>query len=172
MFQLFFSKLWFQEIVGNDGDLGIEKDLTGQKQIWPLDLQVDDHGKVTTILVATFCKDRFSSSSYIQYSLLTMQYMSKVNISDFHETVLEKKAPIQVIIPKARVEDEDFLFSMRLRVGKVLDASVLPPIDDEEDGDWVVLIEKAGIWAIPIDFLLHCVISYNLYFRTMILGYQ
>ncbi|MBA0549158.1 hypothetical protein Golob_020211, partial [Gossypium lobatum] len=182
------SKLWSQEIVGNDGDLGIKKDLAGQKRIWPLDLQVDDHGKVITVLVATFCKDRVSSSSYTQYSLLTMQYMSEVNISsDLHERVLEKKAPIQVIIPKARVEDEDFLFSMRLRVGgkpagstivlsgegtatvshyhrnstrlyqfdlphdagKVLDASVLPPTDDGEDGAWVVLTEKAGIWAIP-----------------------
>ncbi|XWS47320.1 hypothetical protein CRYUN_Cryun14cG0142500 [Craigia yunnanensis] len=182
------SKLWSQEIVGNDGDLGIKKDLAGQKQVWPLDLQVDDHGKVITVLVATFCKDRVSSSSYTQYSLLTMQYMSEVSISsDVHERVLEKKAPIQVIIPKARIEDEDFLFSMRLRVGgkpsgsaiilsgegtatvshyyrnstrlyqfdlpydagKVLDASVLPSTDDGEDGAWVVLTEKAGIWAIP-----------------------
>ncbi|KAE8690154.1 NUP133 protein [Hibiscus syriacus] len=181
------SKLWSQEIVGNDGDMGIKKDLAGQKRIWPLDLQLDDHGKVITVLVATFCKDRVSSSSYTQYSLLTLQYMSEVNTSDFHERVLEKKAPIQVIIPKARVEDEDFLFSMRLRVGgrpsgstiilsgegtatvthyhrnstrlyqfdlphdagKVLDASVLPPTDDGEDGAWVVLTEKAGIWAIP-----------------------
>ena len=33
--------------------------------------------------------------------------------------------------------------------GKVLDASVLPSSDDGEDGAWVVLTEKAGIWAIP-----------------------
>ncbi|KDO58417.1 hypothetical protein CISIN_1g0054602mg, partial [Citrus sinensis] len=112
------SKLWSHEIVGTDGDLGIKKDLAGQKRIWPLDVQVDNHGKVITILVATFCKDRVSSSSYTQYSLLAMQYKSGVNIySDIHERVLEKKAPIQVIIPKARVEEEDFLFSMRLRVG-------------------------------------------------------
>ncbi|GKV18340.1 hypothetical protein SLEP1_g28739 [Rubroshorea leprosula] len=177
------SKLWSHEIVGTDGDLGIQKNLAGQKQIWPLDIQVDDHGKVITVLVATFCKDRISSSSYTQYSLLTMQYKSG---AEEHERVLEKKAPIQVIIPKARVEDENFLFSMRLRVGgkpsgsaiilsgdgtatvsyyrnstwlyqfdlpydagKVLDASVLPPTDDGEDGAWVVLTEKAGIWAIP-----------------------
>ncbi|XP_021301062.1 nuclear pore complex protein NUP133 isoform X3 [Herrania umbratica] len=184
------SKLWSQEIVGSDGDLGIKKDLAGQKRIWPLDLQVDDPGKVITVLVATFCKDRVSSSSYTQYSLLTMQYKSGVRVSissDVRERVLEKKAPIQVIIPKARVEDEDFLFSMRLQVGgkpsgstiilsgdgtatvshyyrnstrlyqfdlpydagKVLDASVLPSTDDGEDGAWVVLTEKAGIWAIP-----------------------
>ncbi|OMP04870.1 hypothetical protein COLO4_09230 [Corchorus olitorius] len=185
---LIVSMLWSQEIVGNDGDLGIKKDLAGQKRIWPLDLQVDDHGKVITVLVATFCKDRVSSSSYTQYSLLTMQCKSGVSISsNVHEGVLEKKAPIQVLIPKARVEDEDFLFSMRLRVGgkpsgsaiilsgegtatvshyyrnstrlyqfdlpndagKVLDASVLPSADDGEDGAWVVLTEKAGIWAIP-----------------------
>ncbi|KAG8642169.1 nuclear pore complex protein NUP133 isoform X4 [Manihot esculenta] len=182
------SKLWSHEIVGTDGDSGIKKDLAGQKRIWPLDVHVDDQGKVITVLVATFCKDRVSGSSYTQYSLLTMQCKSRVNISsDMHEKVLEKKAPIQVIIPKARLEDEDFLFSMRLRVGgrpsgsaiilsgdgtatvshyyrnstrlyqfdlpydagKVLDASVLPSADDGEDGAWVVLTEKAGIWAIP-----------------------
>jgi len=181
------AKLWSHEIIGTDGDLGIKKDLAGQKQIWPLDLQVDDHGKVITILVATFCKDRVSGSSYTQYSLLTMQYKSGVSIEPTHEMVLEKKAPVQVIIPKARVEDEDFLFSMVLRVGgkpsgsaiilsgdgtatvshyyrsstrlyqfdlpydagKVLDASVLPSSDDGEEGAWVVLTEKAGIWAIP-----------------------
>jgi nuclear pore complex protein Nup133 len=181
------SKLWSHEIIGTDGDLGIKKDLAGQKRIWPLDLQVDDHGKVITILVATFCKDRVSGSIYTQYSLLTMQYRSGVSIEPTHERVLEKKAPIQIIIPKARVEDEDFLFSMILRVGgkpsgsaiilsgdgtatvshyyrsstrlyqfdlpydagKVLDASVLPSSDDGEEGAWVVLTEKAGIWAIP-----------------------
>ncbi|CAK7349111.1 unnamed protein product [Dovyalis caffra] len=182
------SRMWSHEIVGTDSDLGIKKDLAGQKRIWPLDLQVDDHGKIITVLVATFCKDRVSSSSYTQYSLLTMQYKSGVNAtSDVHERVLEKKAPIQVIIPKARVEDEDFLFSMRLRIGgrpsgstlilsgdgtatvshyfrnstrlyqfdlpydagKVLDASVLPSTSDGEDGAWILLTEKAGIWAIP-----------------------
>ncbi|KAJ4839202.1 hypothetical protein Tsubulata_048013 [Turnera subulata] len=182
------SKVWSHEIVGTDGDLGIKKDLAGQKRIWALDLQVDGYGKVITVLVATFCKDRVSSSNYTQYSLLTMQYKSGGNAaSDMHERVLEKKAPIQVIVPKARVEDEDFLFSMRLRVGgkplgsvvilsgdgtatvshyyanstrlyqfdlpydagKVLDVSVLPSTDDGEDGAWVVLTEKAGIWTIP-----------------------
>ncbi|PKI64225.1 hypothetical protein CRG98_015412 [Punica granatum] len=187
------TKLWSDEIIGDDGELGIKKGLAGQKHIWPLDVQVDDTGKVITILVAILCKDRVSGSSYTQYSLLTMQYKSGLNISsDVGETIqgriLENKAPIQVIIPKARFEkDENFLFSMRLRVGgrpsgstiilsgdgtatvsyyyrnstrlyqfdlpydagKVLDASVLPSADDSEDGAWVVLTEKAGIWAIP-----------------------
>ncbi|XP_016453974.2 nuclear pore complex protein NUP133 isoform X1 [Nicotiana tabacum] len=115
------SKIWTHEIVGTDGDLGIQKDLAGQKRIWPLDLQIDNDGKVITILIAIFCKDRVTSSSYTEYSLLTMQYKSGVNVSsEFvqpHERILEKKAPIQVIIPKARVEDEEFLFSMRLKVG-------------------------------------------------------
>jgi nuclear pore complex protein Nup133 len=181
------SRLWSQEIVGTDAELGIKKDLAGQKGIWPLDVQVDDHGKVITILVATFCKDRISSSSYMQYSLLTMQYKSGLAVESTNERILEKKVPIEVIIPKARVEDEDFLFSMRLRIGgkpsgstviisgdgtatvshyhrnatrlyqfdlpydagKVLDASVLPSADDYEEGAWVVLTEKAGIWVIP-----------------------
>ncbi|XP_061361160.1 nuclear pore complex protein NUP133 isoform X2 [Gastrolobium bilobum] len=181
------SKLWSQEIVGTDAEVGIKKDLAGQRGIWPLDVQVDDHGKVITILVATLCKDRISSSSYLQYSLLTMQYKSWLGVETTNDRILEKKAPIEVIIPKARVEDEDFLFSMRLRIGgkpsgstviisgdgtatvshyyrnstrlyqfdlpydagKVLDASILPSADDYEEGAWVVLTEKAGIWAIP-----------------------
>ncbi|KAJ8645294.1 hypothetical protein MRB53_007042 [Persea americana] len=185
------SRIWSHEIVGTDGDLGIKKDLAGQKQIWLLDMQVDDNGKEFTILVATFCKDRISGSSYTQYSLLTMQYKTGVNVSlesigSMHERVLEKKAPIQVIIPKAKVEDENILFSMRLRVGgkpsgsavilsgdgtatvanywrgstrlyqfdlpwdagKVLDASVFPSTEDGEEGAWVVMTEKAGVWAI------------------------
>ncbi|MQL94788.1 hypothetical protein Taro_027453 [Colocasia esculenta] len=188
----YITKLWSHEIIGADGGLGIKKDLAGQKHIWLLDMQIDDRGREFTILVATFCKDRVSSSSYTQYSLLTMQYKSGYNISseDYTSTterILEKKAPLQVIIPKARVEDEKFLFSLRLRVGgkppgsalilsgdgtatvanycrgsthlyqfdlpwdagKVLDASVIPPMEDNEDGAWIVLTEKAGIWAIP-----------------------
>ncbi|KAK6919235.1 LOW QUALITY PROTEIN: Nucleoporin, Nup133/Nup155-like, N-terminal [Dillenia turbinata] len=78
------------------------------KNIWPLDMQMDDHGKVITVLVATFCKDRVSISSYIQYSLLTLQYKLNVSSSESLERVLEKKSPIQVIIPKARAEEEDF----------------------------------------------------------------
>ncbi|CAH9135887.1 unnamed protein product [Cuscuta epithymum] len=116
------SKIWSHEIIGTDSDLGIQKDLAGQKRIWPLDLQVDYDGKVITILIAIFCKDRINSSSYTEYSLLTMQYKPGVDIfsecvQPRHETVLEKQAPPLVIIPKARVEDEDFLFSMRLKVG-------------------------------------------------------
>uniref|UniRef100_A0A7N0ZWG3 Nucleoporin Nup133/Nup155-like N-terminal domain-containing protein n=1 Tax=Kalanchoe fedtschenkoi TaxID=63787 RepID=A0A7N0ZWG3_KALFE len=182
------SKLWSHEIVGASGDLGIQKDLAGQKRIWPLDVQVGGNGKELVTLVATFCKDRFSSSSYIQYSLLTMQYKSGVDVSSgLSVSPLEKKSPIQEIVPKARVEDEDFLFSMRLRVGgkpsgscmilsgdgtatvanyyrgstrlyqfdlphdagRVLDASTFPPTEDSDDGAWVILTEKAGVWAIP-----------------------
>ncbi|XP_010908789.1 nuclear pore complex protein NUP133 isoform X3 [Elaeis guineensis] len=186
------TRLWTHEIVADDGDLGIRKDLAGQKHIWLLDMQVDGRAKEFTILVATLCKDRVSSSSYMQYSLLTMQYKFGQNFSlessgSTNERVLEKKAPLQVIIPKARVEDEEFLFSMRLRVGgkpsgsaiilsgdgtatvtnywrrstrlyqfdlpwdagKVLDASVFPSSEDNEEGAWVVLTEKAGVWAIP-----------------------
>ncbi|KAI3497232.1 hypothetical protein L1887_39700 [Cichorium endivia] len=107
------SKTWAHEIVGDDGDVGIQKGLAGQKKIWPLDMQIDNNGKVITVLVATFCKDRATSSSYTEYSLLTMQYKS----GSLNEKILEKRSPIEVIIPKARVEDEDFLFSMKLKVG-------------------------------------------------------
>ncbi|KAG2298023.1 hypothetical protein Bca4012_009215 [Brassica carinata] len=112
------SEVWRHEIVGTDGDSGIKKDIASQKQIWPLDLQVDDQGKVITVLVATICMDRASSSSYTQYSLLTLRQKSETRFADGkEERVLEKQAPIQVIIPKARMEDKDFLLSMKLRVG-------------------------------------------------------
>lgn len=115
---LTLSEVWRHEIVGNDGDSGIKKDIASQKEIWPLDLQVDDQGKVITVLVATICMDRASSSSYTQYSLLTLQQKSETRLADGkEERVLEKQAPTQVIIPKARVEDKDFLLSMKLRVG-------------------------------------------------------
>ncbi|KAJ3669565.1 hypothetical protein LUZ60_011515 [Juncus effusus] len=113
------KKVWAHLILGNDGDLGIKKDLAGQKHVWLLDLQIDERGREIIILVATFCKDRNSSSNYFQYSLLTMQYNSRSLISSQQQTekVLEKKAPLQVIIPKARFEDEETLFSMRLKIG-------------------------------------------------------
>ncbi|KAK8919165.1 hypothetical protein KSP39_PZI021307 [Platanthera zijinensis] len=116
------TKLWAHEIVGSDGDHGIKKDLAGQKYIWLLDMQVDARGREINILVAIFCQDRLGGSCYIQYSLLTMIYKAGeyINIEDpgtMSARMLKKKAPLQVIIPKARVEVEDFLFSMRLRFG-------------------------------------------------------
>ncbi|KAI4384924.1 hypothetical protein MLD38_003008 [Melastoma candidum] len=42
-----------------------------------------------------------------------------------------------------------FLFDLPYDAGKVLDASVLPSTDESEEGAWIVLTEKAGIWAIP-----------------------
>ncbi|CAA0831101.1 Nuclear pore complex protein NUP133 [Striga hermonthica] len=97
-------KLWFHEIVGVDGDLNIQKNLGGQKRIWPLDLAVDSDGKVITVLIAIFCEDRVTSSSYSEYSLLTMQYKSGVDITKpIGKQILEKKAPNQVIIPKVMV---------------------------------------------------------------------
>ncbi|KAJ1701556.1 hypothetical protein LUZ63_001335 [Rhynchospora breviuscula] len=194
--RLIVKNLWTHIVVGDDDDLGIKKDIAGQKQVWLLDLQVDERGRELSILVATFCKDRASSSNYTQYSLLTMLYNKAPNTvpeqrGPRKERVLEKKAPLQVIIPKAQVEDEVFLSSMKLRVGgkpsgsviilsgdgtatvahywrgsmrlyqfdlpwdagKVLDASILPLAEEaeveNEGGAWVVLTEKAGIWAIP-----------------------
>jgi nuclear pore complex protein Nup133 len=193
---LIVKNMWTHIVVGDDGDLGIKKDLAGQKHVWLLDLQVDERGRELSILVATFCKDRASSSNFTQYSLLTMLYNKPPNTAPEQreprrERILEKKAPLQVIIPKAQVEDEEILFSMKLRVGgkpsgsvailsadgtatvahywrgsmrlyqfdlpwdagKVLDASILPSAEEteveNEGGAWVVLTEKAGIWAIP-----------------------
>jgi nuclear pore complex protein Nup133 len=186
------KKIGSQEIVGTDGDVSIKKDIAGQKNIWLLDMQIDEHGKEFNILFATFCKDRVSGSNYTQYSLLTMLYKPNQKFSSEdnnvkNERFLEKKAPSQVIIPKARVEDEEVLFSMRLKTGgkpsgsviilsgdgtatvatywrgstrlyqfdlpwdagKVLDASVIPSAEDRDEGAWVVLTEKAGVWAIP-----------------------
>ncbi|KAL6529855.1 hypothetical protein OROGR_015478 [Orobanche gracilis] len=187
-YMLDVSMLWSHKIIDSDGDLAIQKGLTGQKEIWPLDLDVDSDGKVITVLVAVFCKDRETSSSYTEYSLLTMQYKSGVDlVKPLGEYILEQKAPNQVIIPKARVEDEEILFSIKFKVGgkpagfvlvlsgdgtatifhywkaatklyrfdlpydagKALDASVFPSSDESKDVAWVVLTEKAGVWAIP-----------------------
>ncbi|CAA0831089.1 Nuclear pore complex protein NUP133, partial [Striga hermonthica] len=60
----------------------------------------------------------FDPLRHTEYSLLTMQYKSGVDITKpIGKQILEKKAPNQVIIPKLRVEDEEYLFSMRLKVG-------------------------------------------------------
>ncbi|XP_062210429.1 nuclear pore complex protein NUP133-like isoform X2 [Phragmites australis] len=124
------KKLGSQEIVGTDGDVSIKKDIAGQKNIWLLDMHIDEHGKEFSILVATLCKDRVSGSNYTQYSLLTMLYRLNQKFSSEDNVVkserfLEKKAPSQVIIPKARVEYEEFLFSMKLKTGGKPSGSVI-----------------------------------------------
>ncbi|XP_078442225.1 nucleoporin, Nup133/Nup155-like protein isoform X2 [Wolffia australiana] len=162
----------------------IKKDLDEKNLVLPLDMQVDSSGKIFKVLVATLYK---GSSSYTQYSLLTLQYKpgfesSSEDYSLTNEGILEKQGTLDVLIPKGRVEDEEILLSMRLRVGerppgsvfilsksgtatlakthgkdsaklyqfelpwdagKVVDASTI------EEVDWVVLTEKAGIWAVP-----------------------
>ncbi|KAJ7530916.1 hypothetical protein O6H91_14G024600 [Diphasiastrum complanatum] len=170
-------------------DADIQRDLAGQKEVWLLDVQVDETGKVFTVLAASFSKDRVNSLSYMQYSLLTFLHTphSKRFEGEKQGKFVEKKAPIQVILPKARVEEEEFLYSMRLRVGgrpsgsamvlagdgtatiahywngigrlyqfdlawdagRVFDASVVPSLEDTDEGAWLVLTEKAGVWAIP-----------------------
>jgi len=42
-----------------------------------------------------------------------------------------------------------YQFDLPWDAGKVLDASVIPSADDRDEGAWVVLTEKAGVWAIP-----------------------
>ncbi|KAG6552909.1 hypothetical protein Mapa_005565 [Marchantia paleacea] len=171
------SEAWRFNILGNPDT---QKDLAGQKQVWLLDLEVDDSGNFFTVLVASFSKDRVNSSSFMQYSLLTFFDNAPP------DGVVVRKAPMQVILPKARVEEEDVLYSMRLRIGgnpmgsavilagdgtstiahysngslklyqfdlawgagKVLDASVVPALEGDE-GAWLVLTEKSGVWAIP-----------------------
>lgn len=194
----YVTKLWSHKIVGTDGDVGIKTDLGRQDDIWLLDMQVDNSGSNFKVLVATLCKDQVSRSSYIQYSLLTLQYTSgsdtpSEDYSLTNERVLEKKGPLHVLIPKGRVEDDKFLLSMRLCIGgkppgsavilsgkgtatvisrwrgttvlyqfelpwdagKVLDASVITSLENVEEGAWVVLTEKAGLWAIPEKAVLH-----------------
>lgn len=169
------SKAWTFEISNNKD---VMSDFSGQKQVWLLDLQVDDLGKDLIMLVASST----TSSTYMQYVL---HYFS---LSDKGE--VKRKAPPQVILPKAQVEEESFLYSMRLRTGgqpagsvvilaqdgtatvahvgqsgavqlykfeiacgagKVLDASVVPA---DDGGAWSVLTEKAGVWAIPATVVL------------------
>ena len=170
------SKSWTYEIP-NDKDVML--DFSEQKQVWLLDLQVDKNGEHLILLVASFSE---GSSTYMQYSV---HYFSCYGGGE-----VKRKASPQVILPKAQVEEEAFLYSMRLRiggqpagsvvilaadgtatvayvgqsgsvhlynfeiafeVGKVLDASVVPA---EDSGAWLVLTEKAGVWAIPAKLVL------------------
>lgn len=187
--EMYAYRLWSHEIVGTETDADIKKDFAGQKQIWLLDIYFGEKGKELTILVATICIDRVSGSNFTQYSLLTMRYEPESLSGRFF-----KKKDIQVIIPKARFEDVDFLFTMKLRVGgkppgsavilsgdgtatvanywrgttrlyqfdlpydagRVLDAAILPSTDDSEEGAWILLTEKAGLWAIPERAILLC----------------
>jgi len=173
------SKVWTYEI-SNDKD--VMYDLSGQKQVWLLDLQLDESGKEFTMLVASFSKDRITSSSYMQYVLHYFSHYSKGEV--------KRKAPPQVILPKARVEEESFLYSMRLRVGGQPAGSALILAADgtatiahvghggnvrlykfelawgagkvldacvipaDEPGAWLVLTEQAGVWAIPAKAVL------------------
>lgn len=170
----------------------VHKEFAGQKQVWLLDLQVDARGKEFIVLVASFCKDRINNSNYMQYSLLTffLHGVTPARVEELATTAppVVKKTSMQVILPKARVEEETSLYSMRLHiggkpagsvmitaedgtatvahpgwtgslrlyqftvpwdVGKVLDVSVIPPLEDEDEGSWLVLTEKAGVWIIP-----------------------
>eukprot|EP00249_Psilotum_nudum_P023420 c28865_g1_i1 orf=186-2570(+) len=165
--------------------MDLTKDLAGQKQVWLLDLRVDAKGKVLTLLLASYSKDRLNSSSYTQYSLATLHCDSDIP---------KREGGVQVILPKARIEEEEFLYSMRLRVGgkpegsamilagdgtatvayysagtvrlyqfdlawdagKVIDAIAMASPEDGEEGTWLVLTEKAGLWAIPGKAVLYC----------------
>lgn len=173
------TKVWTYEI-SNDKD--VMYDLAGQKQVWLLDLQVDDTGKEFTLLVASYSKDRVTSSTYMQYSL---HYLNHYNTSE-----VKRNAPPHVILPKARVEEEPFLYSIRLRIGGQPAGSALVLTSDgtatiahvgsggnvrlyqfelawgagkvldacvvpaEDVGAWLVLTEHAGVWAIPAKAVL------------------
>lgn len=166
-------------------DLDNGKMLAGQKQVWLLDLQVDAAKKRLKLLLASYSKDRVNGSSYMQYFIATYSCLSNS---------AQREGGIQVILPKARIEEEEFLYSMRLRVGgkpegsvmilasdgtatvaycnggtirlyqfdlawdagKVVDACVLSSSEDNEEGSWLVLTEKAGVWAIPGKAVLLC----------------
>lgn len=97
------SKSWTYEI-SNDKDVML--DFSGQKQVWLLDLQADEEAEELIMLVASFSK---GTSTYMQYAV---HYFSC-----YGEGEVKRKASPQVILPKAEVEEEAFLFSMRLRIG-------------------------------------------------------
>lgn len=97
------SKSWTYEI-SSDKDAML--DFSGQKKAWLLDLQVDDKGEELVLLVASFSKD---SSTYMQYAV---HYFSCYGGGE-----VKCKASPQVILPKAQVEEEAILYSMRLRIG-------------------------------------------------------
>ncbi len=168
------TKAWTYDL-SNEKD--VMYDLAGQKQVWLLDLQVDESGKEFTVLVASFSKDFVTSSSHMQYSLHYFQLWG--------EGEIRRRAPPQIILPKAHVEEEAFLYSMCLRTGGQPAGSALILAGDgtatvahvgkgnhvrlyqfdlswgagkvldacvvpgEDAGAWIVLTEDAGVWAIP-----------------------
>lgn len=173
------SKSWTFEISNNKD---VMSDFSGQKQVWLLDLQVDDSGKEFIMLVASFSNGSTTSSTYMQYVLHYFNCSGKGEVS--------RKAPPQVILPKAQVEEESFLYSMRLRTGGQPAGSVVILAQDgtatvahvgqsgavhlykfeiacgagkvldasvvpaDDGGAWSVLTEKAGVWAIPAAVVL------------------
>ncbi|KAH7276894.1 hypothetical protein KP509_39G025700 [Ceratopteris richardii] len=174
--------LWKYDVFA---DLDSGKVLTGQKQTWLLDFQWDITCKRLKLLLASYCKDKVNGSNYMQY--FTASYSCLPNS-------LRREGGIQIVLPKARIEEEEFLLSMQLRVGgkpegsvmilasdgtatvaycqggamklykfnlgwdagKVIDACVLPSSEEKEGGSWLVLTERAGVWAIPGDAVLLC----------------
>ena len=166
-------------------DLDESKILVGQKQVWLLDFQVNVGKRRLKLLLASHSMDKINNSSYMQYCVANYSY-------DLNSA--QREGDIHVILPKARIEEEEFLYSMRLRVGgkpegsvmilasdgtatiahdiggmsrlyqfdlawdvgKVVDACVLSSSEDNEEGSWLVLTEKAGVWAIPTKAVLLC----------------
>lgn len=173
------SKSWTFDISINKD---VMSDFSGQKQVWLLDLQVDDLGKELIMLVASFSNSSTTSSTYMQYVLHYFSFSGKGDV--------KRKAPPQVILPKAQVEEESFLHSMRLRTGGQPAGSVVILAQDgtatiahvgqsgavqlykfeitcgagkvldasvvpaDDGGAWSVLTEKAGVWAIPASVVL------------------
>jgi nuclear pore complex protein Nup133 len=166
-------------------DLEESKVFVGQKKVYLLDFQVDLAKEKLKLLFATYSMDKITGSSDMQYCLATYSY--GINSA-------QREGGIDVILPKARVEDEEVLCSMQLRiggkpegsamilsndgtatvayfiggtvrlyqfelawdVGKVVDACVLSSSEGNEEGSWLVLTEKAGVWAIPSKAIVLC----------------
>ncbi|MCO5568369.1 hypothetical protein L7F22_022068 [Adiantum nelumboides] len=166
-------------------DLDSGKVLVGQKQVWLLDFQEDTAYRRLKLLLASFSRDRVNGSNYTQYFTVTYSFLSNS---------MRREGGVQVILPKARIEEKDFLLSFHLRVGgkpegsvmvlasdgtatvvhgqggaiklyqfdlawdagKVIDACVLASSEENEEGSWLVLTERAGVWAIPGKAVLLC----------------
>ncbi|KAI5071016.1 hypothetical protein GOP47_0013267 [Adiantum capillus-veneris] len=174
--------LWTFDVLA---DLDSGRVLVGQKKVWLLDFQEDTAHRRLKLLLASFSRDRVNGSSYTQY--FTVSYSCLSNS-------VQREGGVQIILPKARIEEENFLLSLHLRVGgkpegsvmilasdgtatvahgqggaiklyqfdlawdagKVIDACVLASSEENEEGSWLVLTERAGVWAIPGKAVLLC----------------
>eukprot|EP00252_Welwitschia_mirabilis_P012500 TRINITY_DN2758_c0_g2_i2.p1 TRINITY_DN2758_c0_g2~~TRINITY_DN2758_c0_g2_i2.p1 ORF type:complete len:1023 (+),score=178.05 TRINITY_DN2758_c0_g2_i2:300-3368(+) len=122
-------KAWYHPIVGVEEDSEITKEGGCQKQVWPLDMQIDAKKQAISVIFAYLRKDRMSNLIHKECSLITLYYkhsfLNTGSIESTTESVLERRFPPKIIISSTEEEEGDLLFSMRLRTGGKPEGSIM-----------------------------------------------